>query len=87
VTPAAKRTRYRADPAFRAEILASNLRSRVRHASAYRERMNWLAATICRLRDSIDARLQHAARLEKRLMKLTKEREELKARNRARATI
>ena len=80
MTSAARRARYRKDPAFRETILESNRRSRERHASPYRKQMDALASEICRVRDSLDARMLHAARLEKRLLGLLANREELRKR-------
>ena len=80
MTSTARRARYRKDPAFRETILESNRRSRERHASPYRKQMDALASEICRVRDSLDARMLHAARLEKRLLGLLAKREELRKR-------
>jgi predicted nucleic acid-binding Zn-ribbon protein len=75
----ARRRRYRTDPEYRAAILESNRRGRAR-GGEYRKRMDALAATICRVRDSLDARLRHAERLEKRLLALQAEKQALRER-------
>ena len=77
MTHSSRRARYRTDSAFRAAILASNHRSRER-GGEYRKRMDALASTISRVRDSLDARLRHAERLDKRLLDLLEERKALR---------
>jgi hypothetical protein len=81
----ARRRRYRTDPEYRAAIQASNRRSTARGGEYYRK-MNALCSKICRVRDSLDARLRHAERLEKRLLALQAEKEALRER-RARGEV
>jgi len=81
----ARRRRYRTDPEYRAAIQASNRKTTARGGEYYRK-MNALCSKICRVRDSLDARLRHAERLEKRLLALQAEKQALRER-RARGLV
>lgn len=80
-----KRNRYREDPDYRAKIIARAAATHARHSGDpdYR-RLVRLRKDIYQVRESLTARLEHAARLEKRLLRLNDERLKVEARWKAR---
>ena len=75
-----RKRRYKGDAKFRQSILDANKRWRLRNNSPERKQLDQLAAKICRVRDSIAARMRHAERLERTLFALLREREVVRAR-------
>lgn len=77
-SPVRQKQRYRHDAEYRAAVLAANQRSRARDTNPHRTRLNRLASEIWRVRHSVEFHMRALEKADKRLVKLTEEREKLK---------
>ena len=75
-----RRERYRHDPAFRNLVLASNARSREkRKRDPLCVKIDRLGTYIFYVRESVDYHMRKTRQAERRLLAMTKQREELRA--------